>query len=160
MENCISITSFKDMDNFKKLKNQAWEFINGRGDFSIDDFSPPEYKYFDLLLQLYGKLKDGKATKEEAKNQDDKNYADYEEYCNAYLDGVLSIIDSQNEVEKIKVIIAKQNKVEYQGTDYIVSAIIVRMHHKKMQWYYQVELHDLVSNNITIANIEKIKVKE
>ena len=76
----IMITRIKDTEEFKLLKSQAWEFINGNGSFDIDDFSPPAYKYFDKLLQLYGRMLDGKITKQQAAEEDEKNYEEYEKF--------------------------------------------------------------------------------
>ncbi|MBQ3566699.1 MAG: hypothetical protein IJA12_05915 [Oscillospiraceae bacterium] len=79
------LIGMKNTDDFLKLKEQAWNFIIGNGDFNIDDFGADEYKYFDKLLQLYGKLNDGEITKEEAVKLDEKNYAEYESSVDAHL---------------------------------------------------------------------------
>ena len=71
----ITISGLKDTEEFKKNKECAWKYIKGEGNFNIDDFEPAQYKYFDKLLQLYGKLHSESITKEQAKAEDEKNYA-------------------------------------------------------------------------------------
>ena len=85
MEN-ITISGLKDTDEFKKNKEYAWKYIIGEGDFNIDDFEPAQYKYFDKLLQLYGKLHSEAITKEQAKAEDEKNYAELESYVDERLE--------------------------------------------------------------------------
>ena len=82
----ITIIDYKETDGFKSLKNQAWAYITGKGSFNIDAMLPAEYKYFDKLLQIYGNLNSGAVTKEQAIAEDNKNYAEYVEYKNAYID--------------------------------------------------------------------------
>lgn len=99
----ITISGIKDTEEFKKNKLMAWDYINGNGSFNIDDFEPAQYKYFDKLLQLYGRLKDEKITKEQAMSEDKKNYAELENYVDerlAYIQDRLLIaqnIKSANE---------------------------------------------------------------
>lgn len=81
----ITISGLKDTDEFKLNKSMAWDYINGNGNFDIDDFEPAQYKYFDKLLQLYGKLKDEKITKEQAISEDKKNYTELENYVDERL---------------------------------------------------------------------------
>lgn len=76
----IIIPEFKNTDEFKLMKSKAWEYINGIGNFDIDDFEPAQYKYFDKLLQLYGKLKAEKITREQAVYEDEKNICELENY--------------------------------------------------------------------------------
>lgn len=59
----------------------------------------------------------------------------------------------------IKTAIAKQTVVTYDGTDYTVTAVIMRIHHKEMKWYYQLELRDLNANAIIIADMDKVAEK-
>ena len=82
----ITISGLKDTDEFKKNKEYAWKYIIGEGDFNIDDFEPAQYKYFDKLLQLYGKLHSEAITKEQAKSEDEKNYAELESYVDERLE--------------------------------------------------------------------------
>ena len=82
----ITISGLKDTDEFKKNKEYAWKYIIGEGDFNIDDFEPAQYKYFDKLLQLYGKLYSEAITKEQAKAEDEKNYAELENYVDERLE--------------------------------------------------------------------------
>ena len=82
----ITISGLKDTDEFKKNKEYAWKYIIGEGDFNIDDFEPAQYKYFDKLLQLYGKLHSEAITKEQAKAEDEKNYAELENYVDERLE--------------------------------------------------------------------------
>ena len=82
----ITISGLKDTDEFKKNKEYAWKYIIGEGDFNIDDFEPAQYKYFDKLLQLYGKLYSEAITKEQAKAEDEKNYAELESYVDERLE--------------------------------------------------------------------------
>lgn len=81
----VTISGLKDTDEFKLNKSMAWDYINGNGSFNIDDFEPAQYKYFDKLLQLYSRLKDEKITKEQAKAEDEKNYAELETYVDERL---------------------------------------------------------------------------
>lgn len=82
----ITISGLKNTDEFKKNKEYAWKYIIGEGDFNIDDFEPAQYKYFDKLLQLYGKLHSEAITKEQAKAEDEKNYAELESYVDERLE--------------------------------------------------------------------------
>ena len=82
----ITISGLKDTDEFKKNKEHAWKYIIGEGNFNIDDFEPAQYKYFDKLLQLYGKLHSEAITKEQAKAEDEKNYAELESYVDERLE--------------------------------------------------------------------------
>ena len=82
----ITISGLKDTDEFKKNKEYAWKYIIGEGNFNIDDFEPAQYKYFDKLLQLYGKLHSESITKEQAKAEDEKNYAELESYVDERLE--------------------------------------------------------------------------
>lgn len=82
----ITISGLKDTDEFKKNKEYAWKYIIGEGNFDIDDFEPAQYKYFDKLLQLYGKLHSEAITKEQAKAEDEKNYAELENYVDERLE--------------------------------------------------------------------------
>ena len=82
----ITISGLKDTDEFKKNKEYAWKYIIGEGNFNIDDFEPAQYKYFDKLLQLYGKLHSEAITKEQAKAEDEKNYAELESYVDERLE--------------------------------------------------------------------------
>ena len=82
----ITISGLKDTDEFKKNKEYAWKYIIGEGNFNIDDFEPAQYKYFDKLLQLYGKLHSESITKEQAKSEDEKNYAELESYVDERLE--------------------------------------------------------------------------
>ena len=59
----------------------------------------------------------------------------------------------------VKTAIAKRTVVTYDGIDYTVTAVIMRIHHKEMKWYYQLELHDLKANSVCIADMEKVEVK-
>lgn len=82
----ITISGLKDTDEFKKNKEYAWKYIIGEGNFNIDDFEPAQYKYFDKLLQLYGKLHSEAITKEQAKAEDEKNYVELESYVDERLE--------------------------------------------------------------------------
>ena len=82
----ITISGLKDTDEFKKNKEYAWKYIIGEGNFNIDDFEPAQYKYFDKLLQLYGKLHSEAITKAQAKAEDEKNYAELESYVDERLE--------------------------------------------------------------------------
>lgn len=82
----ITISGLKNTDEFKKNKEYAWKYIIGEGNFNIDDFEPAQYKYFDKLLQLYGKLHSEAITKEQAKAEDEKNYAELENYVDERLE--------------------------------------------------------------------------
>ena len=90
------LSRIKDSEEFRKLKEQAWNFIVGNGNFDIDEFGAEEYKYFDKLLQLYGKLNDGKITKEEAVRLDEKNYTEYERAIDEHLDCIQNYKELEN----------------------------------------------------------------
>lgn len=81
----ITISGIKDTEDFKTKKSQAWGYIKGRCNFCIDDFEPAQYKYFDKLLQLYGKLDNGNITKRQAEEEDEKNYEELEKYVDERL---------------------------------------------------------------------------
>lgn len=59
----------------------------------------------------------------------------------------------------VKTAIAKRTVVTYDGIDYTISAVIMRIHHKEMKWYYQLELRDLKANSVVIADMEKVVEK-
>ena len=82
----ITISGLKDTEEFKKNKECAWKYIKGEGNFNIDDFEPAQYKYFDKLLQLYAKQNSGTITIEEAKAEEEKNYAELESYVDERLE--------------------------------------------------------------------------
>lgn len=63
-------------------------------------------------------------------------------------------------IEDVKPAISKRTIVTYNDTEYTVSAVIMRIHHKEMKWYYQLELRDLKANSVCIADMEKVEVKE
>jgi hypothetical protein len=56
----------------------------------------------------------------------------------------------------VKTAIAKRTVVTYDSIDYTVTAVIMRIHHKEMKWYYQLELRDLKANAVVIADMDKI----
>lgn len=64
------------------------------------------------------------------------------------------------QLDEVKVVIAKKQLVEHQGINYTVSAVIMRLHHKEIKWYYQLELQDLKTNCIVIADIERVDIVE
>lgn len=64
------------------------------------------------------------------------------------------------QLDDIKTVIAKRQKVVYQDTDYTVNAVIMRIHSKETRWYYQLELQDLKQSSVVIADIEKVSVND
>lgn len=63
------------------------------------------------------------------------------------------------QLDDIKTVIAKRQKVVYQDTDYTVNAVIMRIHNKETRWYYQLELQDLKQSSVVIADIEKVSLE-
>lgn len=63
------------------------------------------------------------------------------------------------QLDDVKTVIAKRQKVVYQDTDYTVNAVIMRIHSKETRWYYQLELQDLKQSSIVIADIEKVSLE-
>lgn len=58
-----------------------------------------------------------------------------------------------------KKAIAHKTQVEYQGHLYTVTAITMRVHHKEVRWYYQLELMDVKApHSLVIAELEKVKI--
>lgn len=56
-----------------------------------------------------------------------------------------------------KKAIAHKTQVEYQGNYYTVTAIIMRVHHKEVRWYYQLELMDVkATRSLVIADLENV----
>jgi hypothetical protein len=53
---------------------------------------------------------------------------------------------------------AHKTLVTYGGIDYTVTACIMRI--RDGRWYYQLELHDLNANSVTVAEMEKVSLKE
>lgn len=47
--------------------------------------------------------------------------------------------------------------VSYNDASYLPTAYILRLYHGN--WLHSIELHDLHTNNITIAEMEKVKLK-
>lgn len=64
------------------------------------------------------------------------------------------------QLDDVKTVIAKRQKVVYQDIEYLVSAVIMRIHSKETRWYYQLELQDLKQSSIVIADIEKVSVND
>lgn len=64
------------------------------------------------------------------------------------------------QLNDVKTVIAKRQKVVYQDTDYTVNAVIMRIHNKETRWYYQLELQDLKQSSVVIADIEKVSVND
>lgn len=64
------------------------------------------------------------------------------------------------QLDDVKTVIAKRQKVVYQDTDYTVNAVIMRIHSKETRWYYQLELQDLKQSSVVIADIEKVSVND
>lgn len=64
------------------------------------------------------------------------------------------------QLDDVKTVIAKRQKVKYQDIEYLVSAVIMRIHSKETRWYYQLELQDLKQSSIVIADIEKVSVND
>jgi|GEM_PF-2781735 hypothetical protein len=59
-----------------------------------------------------------------------------------------------------KKAIAHQTQVEYQGHFYTVTAITMRVHHKEVRWYYQLELMDVrAPHSLVIADLFKTRYK-
>ena len=57
----------------------------------------------------------------------------------------------------IKPAIANRIIVSYKGTDYYVTGCIARF--QDSEWIYQLELHDLKANSVTIARIEEVEIE-
>lgn len=64
------------------------------------------------------------------------------------------------QLDDVKAVIAKRQKVKYQDIEYLVSAVIMRIHSKETRWYYQLELQDLKQSSVVIADIEKVSVND
>ena len=93
----ITISGIKNTEDFKTKRSQAWGYIKGKNDFSIDGFEPAQYKYFDKLLQIFGKLDNGDMTKKQAEAEDGKNYEELENYVDerlAYIQDRIAIAEN------------------------------------------------------------------
>ena len=65
------------------------------------------------------------------------------------------------QLDDVKAVIAKRQKVKYQDADYTVNAVIMRIHSKETRWYYQLELQDLKQqSSVVIAGIEKVSLEK
>lgn len=64
------------------------------------------------------------------------------------------------ELMEAKKAIAHKTQVEYQDNYYTVTAIIMRVHHKEVRWYYQLELMDVkATRSLVIADLEKVSMQ-
>lgn len=54
----------------------------------------------------------------------------------------------------VKHAMAHKQNVRYKETEYYITACTMRI--KGNEWYYQLELHDLKANAVTIASMEDI----
>lgn len=63
------------------------------------------------------------------------------------------------DIKQVKPAIADKTKVKYEGTDYIITACILRLVDKN--WCYQLELKELkVKNSVAIADMEKVEIEQ
>lgn len=61
-------------------------------------------------------------------------------------------------LERVKHAMAYKETIEYQGIEYSISAVTMRIYQGK--WYYQAELQSLHANSIVIAALEDVNEKE
>ena len=61
------------------------------------------------------------------------------------------------QLTEIKPAIANRIIVSYKGTDYYVTGCIARF--QDSEWIYQLELHDLKANSVTIAKMNEVEIK-
>ena len=57
----------------------------------------------------------------------------------------------------IKPAISAKTHVTYCGITYRITGITMRL--QDSEWIYQLELHDLKANSVTIARIEDVEIK-
>ena len=57
----------------------------------------------------------------------------------------------------IKPAMSSKTHVTYRGITYHITGITMRLHDS--EWIYQLELHDLKANSVTIARIEDVEIK-
>ena len=57
----------------------------------------------------------------------------------------------------IKPAISAKTHVTYCDITYRITGITMRLHDS--EWIYQLELHDLKANSVTIARIEDVEIK-
>lgn len=62
------------------------------------------------------------------------------------------------QISEAKPAISTRAPVEYRGIDYYITACIMRL--SGTEWKYSLELHDLKINSVTIADIDKVILKE
>ena len=63
------------------------------------------------------------------------------------------------DIKQAKPVMARKTKVTFDGTDYIVTACILRL--KGKEWYYQLELKELkAKNSVIIADMERVEVED
>lgn len=60
------------------------------------------------------------------------------------------------DIKEVKEVIAKRKLVTYDGTNYTVTAYILRF---KSKWQHTLELKDLKTNSVRIVPIEKVEVE-
>jgi len=72
---------------------------------------------------------------------------------------ILSLRDISMDIKDVKRVIANKTIVQYDNTDYIVTACILRL--KGREWQYTLELKDLKAKaSVLIVNMESVEVKE
>ena len=62
------------------------------------------------------------------------------------------------DVKEVKEVIASKKLVTYDGTNYTVTAYILRLIDRK--WQHTLELKDLKSNSVRIVLMNKVEVEE
>lgn len=62
------------------------------------------------------------------------------------------------DIKTVKEVISKRKLVTYDGTDYTVTAYILRLINGK--WQHTLELKDLKTNSVRIVLMERVEVKE
>ena len=60
-------------------------------------------------------------------------------------------------IEDVSEHMEKKTVIVHSGCRYYISGVISRI--KKGKWFYEIELHDLKANSVTVVNLEDIKEK-
>jgi len=60
-------------------------------------------------------------------------------------------------IDQVKPAMSAKTTVKHRGITYHVTGCIMRL--QGSEWIYQLELHSLVANSVTIAKLEDVKIE-
>jgi hypothetical protein len=64
--------------------------------------------------------------------------------------------DTNMTLQEVKPAMTAQTRVIHRGIEYYITGCTMRL--RGGEWYYQLELHDLRANSVTIADIKNVEL--